>query len=502
MIIHNLKKLSELVKEAKLKKKTIGLCHGVYDVLHSGHILHFEEAKKVCDILIVSITSDQFVNKGPNRPFLNQEIRSKILSSIKLIDYIYCNNELTPINLIHKIRPNFYIKGKDYKKSEDDLTNNLKLEISAINSVRGKFYTTESLQFSSSKIISDQFNLINNDFQKAILKVNKDNLKRQLKSLISSKINKKILIIGEPIIDEYTKVKILGKSAKNNIISTSFIKKNSYAGGSLLVANVLSNFFTNIDLLTFNKQSNEGSYNKLLNRNIKKIYINCDNKIIIKNRFLDAYSNERLFQINKNNIFSIKKKYKNSFLGKIKKVMKIYDKIIVLDFGHELFSKELVKLINLYSNKTIINCQSNSANFGFNLINKYKSGYTISMDEIEFRLGVNDKNNSIDSLIQTNKKLINKFNKFIITRGKLGSYLIDKKEKYYFPSLVKNPVDTTGSGDVFFSMVILASYLKKINNFDVSLLAHLGAGLHSLKLGNECVVNAKSIYKNICHLIP
>ncbi len=51
-------------------------------------------------------------------------------------------------------------------------------------------------------------------------------------------------------------------------------------------------------------------------------------------------------------------------------------------------------------------------------------------------------------------------------------------------------------------MVILASYLKKINNFDVSLLAHLGAGLHSLKLGNECVVNAKSIYKNICHLIP
>lgn len=502
MIIHNLKNLLEVVKQAKLKKKRVGLCHGVYDVLHSGHILHFEEAKKICDVLIVSITSDQFVNKGPNRPFLNQQLRSKILSSIKLIDYIYFNDEPTPVNLIHKIRPNFYIKGKDYKKSKEDLTNNLKLEISATNSVRGKFYTTKTLQFSSSKIISDQFDLINDDFQKVLLNVNKSNLKNQLKNLISSKINKKILIIGEPIIDEYTEVKILGKSAKNNIISTSFIKKDSFAGGSLLVANVLSNFFTNIDLLTFNKKSNEKLYKKLLNRNIKKIYIKCDNKIIVKNRFLDSYSNERLFQINNNNIFLINKKFKNSFLRKIKKIIKKYDKIIILDFGHELFNKELVKLINSYSKRTIINCQSNSANFGFNLINKYKSGCAISMDEIEFRLSVNDKNNSIDSLIESNKKFINKFSKFIITRGKLGSYIIEKKKKYYFPSLVKNPIDTTGSGDVFFSIMIVASYLKKINNFDASLMAHLGAGLHSLKLGNECVVDAKSLYKNICHLIP
>ena len=58
-----------------MKKKIVGLAHGVFDVLHSGHLIHFEECKKYCDKLIVSITDDKFVNKGPDRPFFNSNER-------------------------------------------------------------------------------------------------------------------------------------------------------------------------------------------------------------------------------------------------------------------------------------------------------------------------------------------------------------------------------------------------------------------------------------------
>jgi len=68
-----------------MTKKKVGLVHGVFDVLHIGHIDYFKNAKKKCDWLIASVTSDKFVNKGPNRPAFNTEERVKVLKSIKYI---------------------------------------------------------------------------------------------------------------------------------------------------------------------------------------------------------------------------------------------------------------------------------------------------------------------------------------------------------------------------------------------------------------------------------
>ena len=58
------------------KNKKIVLCHGVFDVVHSGHLNYLKKAKQFGDILIISVTSDRFVNKGPGRPVfdINQRI--------------------------------------------------------------------------------------------------------------------------------------------------------------------------------------------------------------------------------------------------------------------------------------------------------------------------------------------------------------------------------------------------------------------------------------------
>ena len=77
-----------MFKLIKKNNKTLGLCHGVFDLLHYGHLLHFEAAKKKCDYLFVSITSDQYVNKGPNRPTFDEENRLKALAALNSIDYV------------------------------------------------------------------------------------------------------------------------------------------------------------------------------------------------------------------------------------------------------------------------------------------------------------------------------------------------------------------------------------------------------------------------------
>ena len=115
----------------KLKKngKKIVLCHGVFDLIHIGHIKHFTSAKKFGDLLVVSITSDKYVNKGPGRPIFNEKLRMEFLKNISLIDYVYINDNASAVNVINLLKPNIYCKGSDYKKHRDDVTREIKIPL-------------------------------------------------------------------------------------------------------------------------------------------------------------------------------------------------------------------------------------------------------------------------------------------------------------------------------------------------------------------------------------
>ena len=107
---YNLEILGNVAKIIRKKGKKIGLCHGVFDVLHAGHISHFEEVKKKCDYLFVTITEDKFVNKGPNRPVNNHYFRAKVLESLKIVDYVAINFSPDATKSIKQIKPDFYFK--------------------------------------------------------------------------------------------------------------------------------------------------------------------------------------------------------------------------------------------------------------------------------------------------------------------------------------------------------------------------------------------------------
>jgi len=136
-------KLINKIKPNNKKNIKIGLSHGVFDLLHLGHIKHFKEAKKNCDLLIVSVTADQFVNKGPNRPAFNQYQRIEALEALDVIDYIVLSNNVSSKFIISRIKPNIYFKGPDYKNNNDDLTKKIYLEKKEVQKSRGKIFYTK-----------------------------------------------------------------------------------------------------------------------------------------------------------------------------------------------------------------------------------------------------------------------------------------------------------------------------------------------------------------------
>ena len=119
MKLKSLKFLENLSKKLKKKKKKIVLCHGDFDMLHLGHIKHFKAAKKFGDILIVSVTNKKFIKKGFNRPILNNNERLEFLSEISTIDFLYLDNNTTATKVISILKPNYYVKGSDYKTDGD-----------------------------------------------------------------------------------------------------------------------------------------------------------------------------------------------------------------------------------------------------------------------------------------------------------------------------------------------------------------------------------------------
>ena len=171
-----------------------------FDLLHVGHIKHFKEAKKISDYLIVSLTSDNFVNKGSGRPIFNQNLRAEFLSSLSIIDAIVFNNHVTAEKTILALKPNIYFKGPDYKDNKKDRTKNIYKEINAIKKVRGKISYSNDLVFSSSNLINNYLNDFDENQKKFIKKISK----KYSFNFISKKVDEfkkqNILLIGETIL--------------------------------------------------------------------------------------------------------------------------------------------------------------------------------------------------------------------------------------------------------------------------------------------------------------
>ena len=172
--------IDDLKQKLKKQNKTISLVHGVFDVFHIGHKRHFEIAKSLSDILVVSLTIDKFVNKGPSRPIFNQNLRSELVSSLEVVDFVVFSNHENAVNIINQIKPKYYVKGQDYKDFKKDLKKNIYLEKKAVEKNNGKIFFTEDIQFSSSNLIN---NYIKSDLSFAELnkyKLNKSSFLRCL----------------------------------------------------------------------------------------------------------------------------------------------------------------------------------------------------------------------------------------------------------------------------------------------------------------------------------
>ncbi|MDC3154811.1 PfkB family carbohydrate kinase [Pelagibacteraceae bacterium] len=477
-----------LIKE-KYKGKKIGLCHGVYDIFHHGHLLHIKNAKLLCDILVLSLTEDKYVNKGPGRPFHNEDQRAEILRSIKEVDYVHISRSKTAVEVITELRPNYYIKGPDYKNLHKDQTGRILLEKKAIKAVGGQIKFTDDAVKSSTQIYNSYF-AKRSDQELSVLKELKSKFKLDdIEKILDKITDSKILVVGEPIIDHYIYSEARGLSNKSYTVSVGKQDEEKLLGGSLAIAKDLNSLGCKVKILTANlidanlKKEIETKLSKKIKWNNIKIN---DADIPIKSRFVTSNHQQKLFEVsNIKNINFWTKSLITKFKNKIEELSKDVDIIIVADYGHGLFNAKVIEKIMSLKKYIAINTQTNSNNFGFNYFNKYKKFNYLSVDEKEFRLALGKRYGTITNLIKEALKNNHIKTPFSITAGVDGSYHVNKRKKiFHSPIFFRDVKDTTGAGDAFYGISTLLTK-NKVDSDLLLFISNCYAGLKCQYLANK-----------------
>ncbi len=503
MIFTNDIKFQKKIKHLKNRGKKIVLCHGVFDLLHIGHIKHFKSAKKYGDYLIVSITTNKFVNKGPGRPIFNHLERLNFLKELKIIDAAVVSNSSSAEDVIRTIKPDFYVKGPDYKNNNKDKTKKIFLEKKIVKKYGGQIKYTNDDVFSSSNLINSSSYLFNDEQKKFISKLKKKFSYNKVYNEIKKFEKLKIMIIGELIIDNYCFGEIIGKSGKEPHLVLSQKKIEHYLGGTGAIVRHISSFVKKINLVSpfgnekFFSNLMKNSFDKNVKLNLLKP--NKDYKTIQKTRFVDQISNYKLF-----GSYILPEKNNKSFETKVLNILlrkkKDFDMVLICDYGHNFLSNFIVKEIKKSKKFISVNAQINAANIGYHTVDKYYGVDVIVINENELRQELRDKVGDIKVLA---KKLISakKIKKLIVTQGKNGVIMMDNKFKLtYCPAFAKNSIDKVGAGDAMLSVISLC--LKMKMNPDLTLFLGSIAAAHSVEtVGNKYTISLEKIDRAIEYIL-
>lgn len=487
-------------KQFKAEGRTVVLCHGVFDLVHPGHIIHFENAKEMGDILVVSVTAAQYVRKGPGRPYFSDEMRLKFLSAIECIDYVMLSECYTVDDIIESVEPDLYAKGQEYEKAEDDITGMISEEIKLVREHGGDIAYTTGEVFSSTKLINRALPAMSSEVKNYMQSFHKKFLIEDIKKYVDAMQHKKVLVVGDIIIDEYIYCNMQGLMSKDMGYSTRYKYTEEYLGGSLAVARHLASFSDEVTLMGV-VGSEEAIHSRILNELGDKMRLDLIyspvNATIVKSRYV--LLNEKREEVHK--IFATNNlpdpmiidqdtmvQFKQHLAEKIAK----FDVVILCDFGHGLVIDDVMKIVQDKACFLALNCQTNSSNFGKNLITKYHRADVFVLDQKELGLAFSEYQSAESkALIRLAKHFDTKG---WLTKGSQGAVSVENGILQECPAFTLKVKDTIGAGDAFFALASLAAAVDAPTEIG-TFLGNIAGALAANIVGNKQSVEKVNVLK-------
>ncbi len=486
-----------LFSELRQRGRKIVQSHGVFDLILPGHVLHLEEARALGDLLVVTLNGDKHVQKGPGRPYFNEQLRAKTLAALACVDYVVIVPFPGAVEAIKTVKPHFYCKGRDYEGRRNDEI--LDQEIAAVTAVGGKTAYAGSITVSSTKIINQNFDHLPVAVKEFCLSLATQFSGKSFREAVDSFRDLKVLVIGDTIFDRYSSVSVQGLTSKNRIISGRFLKEETQCGGALAVFRHVKQFASQVKFLSL--VGTEPWVQPILAEHVAPdqdlVLRDAQFTTIIKQRFVEPLTEgkelAKLFAVNYIDrdppAARIQKQVEDLIQSEIGKA----DVVLLTDFGHGLLQPQIRELIQKRAPYLVLNCQTNSNNHGFNIISRqYHRADAFTLDQHELMLSSGRRH--LDFALELGALKKNLSSQYAwLTMGPTQTIgLFENQTPCLCPPLEYEVVDTVGAGDAFFSVAALAAAKK----LPVPLATFMGqlAGAQAVKIvGNTQPITKQSL---------
>jgi len=500
--IHSLEQLVEALKPLRGSKRIV-LCHGCFDLLHIGHIRYLRQAQSMGDILVVTISPDRFVDKGPHRPAFNEALRAEAIASLHCVDYVAINEYPTAEETLRLLRPDVYCKGSDFKDAQSDPTGKLQAEERVAQEVGAKMAFSKDVVFSSTNLINRFLSSFPEEVQDYLGLFRRRYSEADVQGTLNAMQNLKVLVIGDTILDDYHYCSVIGSSSKEPVLALKHGSNDLFAGGVLAVANHLSSYVADVRLFSVMGElgGRESFIRESLASSVRPHFVlHKGAPTIEKRRYLEGYTFNKLLEIYHMDDSGLSADDDAEFVAAVEAEVAEYDLVIAADFGHGTISTAMRRMLERKARFLAVNTQANAGNRGFHTIGRYHRADYVSLAEPEMRLEDRDLTGPLMPLmLQTSERL--GCRALAVTRGKRGCIIHTLGGGFVeVPAFATKVVDRIGSGDAFFSITALAAALNVPAEI-TALLGNVVGGLAVGVIGNKKAIDRQSTQKYLTSLL-
>ncbi|NLH42188.1 MAG: adenylyltransferase/cytidyltransferase family protein [Planctomycetes bacterium] len=501
--IYPLNELPGVLQSHRDANRKIVHCHGVFDLLHIGHIRYFEQARSLGDVLVVTLTQDVYVDKGDKRPAFTEQLRAEAIASLSVVDYVAVNQWPTAEETLRLLRPDIYVKGSDFKSVGGDRTGKLAQEEKVCKELGIELRFTQDIVFSSTNLINRFFSSFSKELRDYLDLFRRRYSLDQVLSVVDDMARLKVLLVGDVIIDEYCYCSPLGASGKSPVLAVKYGSLDRFAGGVLAVANHAANFVDSVRLLTVlgDHDDHRRFIESSLHPKVRPAFwIQDGAPTLVKRRYLDGYSLHKWLEIYTMDDSGLSSQKDQDLAESVRRESPQYDMAISADFGHGAVSPALCESLVSHAPFLAVNTQVNAGNASMHTISRYSKADYISLTERELRLDTRDLKKDLRLLAcETARRFQSRA--LAVTKGRQGACMTNFDGAFVVvPAFASRAIDSIGSGDAFFAISSLAARL----NAPLEITAFLGnvAGALAVQIiGNQKAIDKAGLTKYVTSLL-
>jgi rfaE bifunctional protein nucleotidyltransferase chain/domain len=340
--IKSREELKASIDQSRSDGKTVVLCHGCFDILHPGHVRHLAWAKRQGDLLAVTVSGDDVIQKGASRPFVPQNLRAENLAALEVVDHVSIDSGEWAGPILDFVRPDIYVKGKEFESVYSGrFGNERKLVADYGGQVR---FSSGDVVFSSTKIIQRFGDELASsvDLDAQFRSRNRIDL-GQLRDCIDKLTSLRVLIIGDLYLSEEFSCDAGGTGSDTHGLEWQSQVVETRVGGAAAMAQYLAGMGTQIRLFGLLGEDAEGDKfsQEISNTRIQNQSIALkDGRTLVRTRY--SSESQVLLNVRNNRNFRLPTDVESQFNARITEAIEDVEVIIIVDDGYGTVTDEIV----------------------------------------------------------------------------------------------------------------------------------------------------------------